>query len=151
MIQSTILLKQCLSYIRLEFLVYHLILRLKKKNSHNHNYKVYTCIPHITDRKVKLQDGRQIIQAEICFSFIGFPEGSAAEESTSNVVDIEDIGFVSGLERSCGEGNCNSLRYSCPQKLWPQRVGYNWACMNIIKNAELRDNWHCLHDLTKLD
>ena len=100
MIQSTILLKQCLSYIWLEFLVYHLILRLKKKNSHNHNYKVYTCIPHITDRKVKLQDGHQIIQAEICFSFIGFPEGSAAEESTSNVVDIEDIGFVSGLERA---------------------------------------------------
>lgn len=60
------------------------------------------------------------------------------------------MGFVPGLERSC-EGNCNTFRYSCPQKLWLQRVGYNWARTNIIRNAELRDNWHCLCDLTKLD
>lgn len=67
MIQSTILLKQCLSYIQLEFLVYHVILRLKKKSFHNHNYKVDTCIPHITDRKVKLQDGHQINKLRFAF------------------------------------------------------------------------------------
>ena len=39
----------------------------------------------------------------------GFPGGSDGKESTCNV----DLGSVSGLGRSPGEGNDNLLQYSC--------------------------------------
>ena len=41
--------------------------------------------------------------------FLGFPCGSAGKESTCNA---GDLGLISGLERSPGEGNGYPLQYS---------------------------------------
>ena len=43
-------------------------------------------------------------------SILGFPCGSVGKESTCNA---GDLGLVPGLGRSLGEGNGNSLQYSC--------------------------------------
>ena len=40
----------------------------------------------------------------------GFPSGSDGKASSCNV---EDLGSVSGLGRSSGEGNGNPLQYPC--------------------------------------
>ena len=41
---------------------------------------------------------------------MGFPSGSDNKESACI---LEDPGSISGLGRSLGEGNSNSLQYSC--------------------------------------
>jgi len=41
---------------------------------------------------------------------MGFPGGSDSKESACNV---GDPGLISGLGKSPGEGNGNSLQYSC--------------------------------------
>ena len=41
---------------------------------------------------------------------MGFPCGSDGKESSCNA---EDLGLIPGLGRSPGEGNGNSLQYSC--------------------------------------
>ena len=41
---------------------------------------------------------------------MGFPGGSDGKESACNA---GDQGLIPGLERSAGEGNGNSLQYSC--------------------------------------
>ena len=41
---------------------------------------------------------------------VDFPPGSASKESACNA---GDLGSVPGLGRSSGEGNGNSLQYSC--------------------------------------
>ena len=41
---------------------------------------------------------------------MGFPAGSGGKESACNA---EDLGSVSGLGKSPGEGNGNPLQYSC--------------------------------------
>ena len=41
---------------------------------------------------------------------MGFPDGSADEESTCNA---GDAGLIPGLGRSPGEGNGNPSQYSC--------------------------------------
>ena len=42
-----------------------------------------------------------------------FPGGSEVKNSPADVGDSGDPGLTSGLERSPGEGNGNSLQYSC--------------------------------------
>ena len=44
---------------------------------------------------------------------MGFPDGSAGEESACNAGDTEDAGLIPGLGRSPGGGNGNPLWYSC--------------------------------------
>ena len=48
----------------------------------------------------------------ICFyrNELGFPHSSVGKESTCSA---EDLGLISGLGRSPGEGNGNLLHYSC--------------------------------------
>ena len=66
---------------------------------------------------------------------LGFPGGSDGKESTCNA---GDLGSISDLGRSPGEGNGNPLHYSCqensmdrgafgPQSLRMQRVGHDSA------------------------
>ena len=59
--------------------------------------------------------------------FLGFPGGSAGKESTCNV---GDLGSLSGLGRSPGGGNGNSLQYSCLENPHGQRslAGYSPWC-----------------------
>ena len=40
---------------------------------------------------------------------MAFPGGSVSKENTCNA---GDLGFIPGLERYPGEGNCNPLQYS---------------------------------------
>ena len=44
----------------------------------------------------------------------GFPSGSESKESACNA---EDLGLIPGLGRSPGEGNGNTLQYSCLENL----------------------------------
>ena len=50
--------------------------------------------------------------------YLGFPGGSAGEESTCN---SGDLGLIPGLERSPGWGYGNSLQYPCLEKPHGQR------------------------------
>ena len=58
---------------------------------------------------------------------MGFPNGSAAKESTCNSGDTADAGSIPGLGRSSGEGNGNPPQYSCLKKSHGQRslAGYS--------------------------
>ena len=44
---------------------------------------------------------------------MGFPDSSAGKESTYNVEDTGDTGLIPGLGKFPGEGNGNTLQYSC--------------------------------------
>ena len=65
---------------------------------------------------------------------MGFPGVSDSKESAGNV---EDLDSIPGLRRSPGEGNGNSLQYSCLENsmdrgawqaaVWGRRVGHNSA------------------------
>ena len=53
--------------------------------------------------------------------FLGFPGGSASQESACNARDLVSI---PGLGRSPGEGNSNPFQYSCQEP-----GGYRpWGC-----------------------
>jgi len=54
----------------------------------------------------------------------GFPGGSDGKEIACNV---GDLGLILGSERSSGEGNGNSLQYSCLENSYGQRslAGYS--------------------------
>ena len=55
--------------------------------------------------------------------FLGFPGGSAGQESTCNA---EDLGLIPGLGRSLGEGNGYPLQYSgLENSMGLQRAGYD--------------------------
>ena len=43
----------------------------------------------------------------------GFLDGSMGKESACNAGDTGDVGLISGLGRSPGEGNGYPLQYSC--------------------------------------
>ena len=46
-------------------------------------------------------------------TFIGFPGGSVVKNTAVNAGDAGDMGLISGLGRSLGEGNDNPLQNSC--------------------------------------
>ena len=64
----------------------------------------------------------------------GFPGGLVVKNSSANA---GDVGLISGLGRSPGGGNGNSLQYSCLGKIpwteepgglyspWSRRIGHN--------------------------
>ena len=51
---------------------------------------------------------------------MGFPGSSVGKESACIV---EDLGLISGLGRSPGEGNGNPLQYSCLENPWMEEPG----------------------------
>ena len=61
---------------------------------------------------------------------MGFPCGSAGEESTCNV---GDLGSIPGLGRSPGEGNGNLLQYSCLEN--PMDGGAWWATVHGVAKS----------------
>ena len=78
---------------------------------------------------------------------MGFPGGSDTKESAHSV---GDLGLISGLRRSPGEGNGYPLQYSCLENsrdrgpsglqfMDLQRVRDDWATNNFIFNH----NFHC--------
>ena len=71
----------------------------------------------------------------ICKLWIqGFPGGSDSKESAFNV---GDLGLIPGLGRSPGEGNGNSLQYSCPENSMDR--GAWWATVQGVQRV--RHNW----------
>ena len=50
----------------------------------------------------------------------GFPHSSVGKESACNT---GDPGSIPGLGRSPGEGNGNSLQYSCLENPWTEEPG----------------------------
>ena len=53
------------------------------------------------------------------FVFLSFPGGSGGKESACS---IGDLGSTPDLGRSPGEGNGNSLQYSCPRIPWTEEA-----------------------------
>ena len=69
----------------------------------------------------------------------GFPGGSAGKASTCNA---GDLGSIPGSGRSPGEGNGNTLQYSCLEK--PMDGGACWATVHGVAKSwtQLRDFTH---------
>ena len=59
--------------------------------------------------------------------FLGFPCGSAGKESACN---SGDLGSISGLGRSLGEGNDNPVQYSCLKNSVGRRA--SWATVHGV-------------------
>ena len=80
-------------------LFFRTVLDLQKngKNSTENSHKSFTWFPILLFFNVMLE------------LFMGFPDGSAGKESTSNVGDLDSI---PGLGRSPGEGKGYPLQYS---------------------------------------
>ena len=68
---------------------------------------------------------------------VGFPGGSAVKESACNVGDTAgDMSSISGLGRSLGEENCNSLQNSCLES--PMDRGAWWAIIHgVAKESDM--------------
>ena len=79
---------------------------------------------------------------------LGFPGGSDVKESACKV---GDLGSIPGLGRSPGEGNGNSLQYSCPENShgqkslascipWGHIVWHNWATKHTLYRRAVKKN-----------
>ena len=64
----------------------------------------------------------------------GFPGSSDGKVSAYNV---GDLGLIPGLGRSPGEGNGNSLQYSCLEILWTKEPGG----LQSMGSQRVRHNW----------
>ena len=67
---------------------------------------------------------------------VGFPGGSDSKESACNA---GDLGLIPGSGRSPGEGNGNSLQYSCPEIPWTEEPGglQSTGCKESIMTERL--------------
>ena len=61
---------------------------------------------------------------------MGFPDGSDGKEHACNA---GNPGLIPGLERSSGEGNGNSLQYSCLGKSMER--GAPWATVHWVAES----------------
>ena len=68
------------------------------------------------------------------YLFMGFPGGAEVKASACNV---GDLGSIPGLGRSPGEGNVNTLLYSCLEN--PMDGGAWWA--TIHGSQRVRHDW----------
>ena len=67
----------------------------------------------------------------------GFPGGTVVKNLPANVGNAGDLGLISGLGRSPGEGNDNPLQYSCQGN--PMNRGAWWAIVRGV--TELDTTW----------
>ena len=66
-------------------------------------------------------------------SYTGFPSWLSGKESTCNAGDTGDVGLISGLGRSPGGGNGNTLQYSCLE--FPlERGAWQATVLSVLKN-----------------
>ena len=75
---------------------------------------------------------RQILQENFSISaclYMGFLGGSDGKESACNA---GDLGLISGLERSSGEGHGNPLQYFCLENLMGRRAW--WATIMELQS-----------------
>ena len=76
---------------------------------------------------------RQCQQLHSSHMLVGFPGGS---EFRMSVCNVGDLGLISGLGRSHGEGNGNPLQYSCLEN--PMDGGIWWATVQGIAKSQTR-------------
>ena len=84
---------------------------------------------------------KEIFLGKICWKrnrlltpiFMGFPGGSDSKESACNA---GELGLISGLGRSPGEGNGNPLQCSCLKN--PMDRGTWWATVNGVSQSRTR-------------
>ena len=67
-------------------------------------------------------------------SFLG---GSVVKNPHVNTGDARDIGLIPGLGRSSGEGNGNSLQYSCLEIPWTEEPGR----LQSMGSQRVRPHW----------
>ena len=63
----------------------------------------------------------EIKQLIFIYQIWSFPGGSVVKNPLANATDAEDVGLMSGLRRSPGEGTGNPLQYSCLEKSHGQK------------------------------
>ena len=70
------------------------------------------------------------------FMHVWASQGLSGKESTSNAGDTGNSGLISGLGRYPGEGNGNSLQYSCLGNLMDR--GAWWAIVHeVTKESDM--------------
>ena len=63
----------------------------------------------------------------------GFPGGSVVKNPPANA---GDLGLIPGLGRSPGDGNANTLQYSCLTN--PMKRGDWWAIVMVLQKSQTR-------------
>ena len=76
---------------------------------------------------------RNIFYLTMLLDKLGFPDGSDGKESACNE---GDPGLISGLGRFSGEGNGNSLQYSCLGN--PMDRGAWWSTVHGVTKSQRR-------------
>ena len=75
---------------------------------------------------------------------LGFPDGSAGEESSCNSGDTRDAGSIPGLGRFPGEENGNPLQFSCLENSMDR--GAWWATVHgVAKSQTERFHFQCVN------
>ena len=64
----------------------------------------------------------------------GFPGGASSKEPLANAGDVGDMGLISGLRRSPGGGNGNSLQYSYLENAMHR--GAQWAIVHGVAESD---------------
>ena len=89
----------------------------------SHRDNVYLCVCILTCVHI-------YIHTHIWASLIGFPGGSDGKESVYNA---GSAGLILGLSRSAGDGNGNSLQYSCLES--STNRGACWATVHGVTKS----------------
>ena len=74
---------------------------------------------------------------------VGFPCSLVVKNLPANA---GDMGLIPGLGRSLGEGNGNSLQYSCLENSM-DRGAWQAKVHGVAKNLTQMSNWACTHGL----
>ena len=64
------------------------------------------------------------------------------KESTCNAGDTGDLGSITGLGRSPGEGHSNPLQYFCLEN--PMERGVWWAIVHRITKSQMTEETACM-------
>ena len=70
---------------------------------------------------------------------LGFPGGSVVKKQPTNAGDTEDAGSIPGLGRFPGDGNGNSLQYSCLANSM-DREGWQATICKVAENQTQLSN-----------